>query len=284
MEIYRNRETSVSLSAPVADAVYSVTVSSPGGLTTTHDDIIPDALGKIEVPIQFGHTLYNGEIVIKINVAITSWETFTIEDYVDVVTPLFTWEDLRNEGYTADSTPELERLVRHVIEAYTGQEFGRRIKRFTISPDDRRVNFDAPLIEFRGVSDQYATLSTTLTPPKFPYEIVDGGFGLSINTDQYDIKTDSFWIVESRRRRSCIFGEGVFGYNRVPQDVKEAALLIAGVWGCRQAVWRDRYIQTMKSADWNVQYDDGAFQATTGSVTADQLLSKYTRRYNAEVI
>src|SRR5690606_11869586 len=136
-------------------------------------------------------------------------------------------------------TPELERLVRQVIEAHTGQYFGKRVDRKVVSSQQKVLNFDVPLIEFRGISDRYLTLTTTLAPPKIPYEILNDGFSLALDLENYDVKTDSLWILNARRQ-GCYFIEGTFGYNRVPADVKEAALLIAGVWGCNQAVWRDR--------------------------------------------
>lgn len=278
MEIYRNRETELRLPAPIADATYSVMVTSPGG-QTFHENISPTPLKELIIPIEFQHTLYDGEVELSINIE-TADNFYTVKEFVNVVTPLFTSNDLGGE-YPADKVPELERLVRHVVEAKTGQSFGKRFDAFP-SYGTGHVRFSAPMIEFTGVSDRYATNSITLSPPKLAYEVMEDRFGMFLDWEGYHIKTDSTLLL-TRRNRGCVFVKGIFGYEYVPRDVKEAALLLAGMWGCEQAVWRDRYIQTMRSSDWSVSYHRNGFLSTTGSVTADLLLAKYSRKYVPEV-
>lgn len=288
MEIYRNQPTTVKVRAPIPDATYTVKIRSPRPLGEVYETAGPLVAPELDaswgahilsIPIEFVHTWYDGtvEIVITVNGGL-----HTYSEYVDVVTPLFTSVDLGSE-YPAAQVPELERLVRKVVEAYTGQYFGKTVNRYPVSATERIINFDVPLIEFTGVSDRYLTNSTTLTPPKLPYELINDGFTLMVDFENYHIKTDSTWLLTKDARDEVYVIEGTFGYNSVPADVKQAALLIAGVWGCKQAVWRDRFIQTMRSADWSVGYHDNAFKNSTGSITADQLLEKYHRRYQPEV-
>ena len=263
------------------DASYSVTIKSPDyeaqpvpiSVTMLEDRHV------LEVPIEYRHTLFNGVITILVSVEDDD-VTHEYSEFVEVVTPLFTAVDLA-DVYPTDKVPELESLVRKVIEARTGQVFGK-VKQSVVADDSTNVvNFDVPLIEFTGVSNRYLTHTTTLTPPKESYEIATDRFSMAVNWDYYHTKTDSMWIL-SKRNYGCHVIHGTFGYERVPQDVKQAALLIAGVWGCEQAVWRDRFIETMRSSDWSVGYNEGAF-TSTGSATADQLLAKYTRKYIPEV-
>ena len=238
--------------------------------------------GYIDVPVAIPHTLYDGTIDIRVEITYNGNE-FSIEDHVDVVTPLFTHDDLKDVMPDEAKAVELERLVRKVIETVTGQTFGRKIDTVYSTTAEKVVMFDAPLIMLTDLSwaGRHAPLSTTLNPPKIPHETIEDGFGMIIDWDNYDVKTDSLWVIRNNGPR-IVSIEGVFGYNRVPSDVKEAALLIAGVWGTKQAVWRDRYIQIMRSADWSVQYHERAF-LSTGSATADQLLSKYQRTALPEV-
>lgn len=288
MEIYRNEPTTVKFKAPLTNATYSVTVKSP-----KHESLIQSLSPQndvgwnttvLNIPVDFAHTWYDGTIEFAITVnGGTPTVQHTYSEYVDVITPLFTFHDLGGE-YPADKTPELERLVRKVVEAYTGQYFGRKIERIPVEASERIISFNVPIIEFTGVSDRYLTHSTTLNPPKMPYEIINDGFSLMVDFENYHVKTDSTWVLGQKDKCPTYVIQGTFGYNSVPTEVKEAALLIAGVWGCKQAVWRDRFIQTMRSADWSVGYNQGAFGASTGSVTADQLLAKFQRRYQPEVI
>lgn len=278
MEIYRNEPQTITLRKPV-EGTYEVKVISPEHESTALVAVQEDVL---EFTLDFQHTWFDGELEFQVTVTTPEGITHTYSEYAEVVTPLFRASDL-DGSYPADKTPELERLVRKVIEARTGQTFGKVSKTVAVEGDGSLITFDAPLIELYDVSTtgRYMNHTTTLTPPKESYEIASDGFSISIDWDRYHIKSDSLWIL-TKRDYGTKFLTGAFGYDRVPQDVKEAALLIAGVWGCDQALWRDRYIQTMRSSDWSVQYNNGAY-ASTGSVTADQLLAKYTRRFVPEV-
>lgn len=76
---------------------------------------------------------------------------------------------------------------------------------------------------------------------------------------------------------------GVWGYEEVPQRVKEAAKLLVNDYACGDAAYRDRYLTSMTAADWRIQFHSGAF-AKTGNVRADQLLSDFVLQRGWAVI
>lgn len=272
-ELYRNdfNPEDLVISVPSEMTVTEITLSSPGGETTIESPAQPTAEGAISVPVPFKHIKYDGTVRIYVTGTVDGDE-HTLTYSIPVVTPLFSREDFSDSQLTqiGDDFEELERLVRHVVEAHCGQSFGYRKEAVPVGNPDKRVHFTAPIIEFTGVSDRYLTNSTTLS---IPHRIYDDRFSMDLNL--YDVKTDLIMLPKSRRNRP-VFLHGTFGYESVPEDVRQAALLIAGVWGCNQAIWRDRYINTIRSADWNLKYDGQAY-AGTGSATADQLLAKYNR-------
>lgn len=279
MEIYRNRQTTVRIEAPIRGAIYNaVKVSSSAGEDTVFpnyvDNYTPWGVPVLEIPIGLRHILLDGVVTLDITVNDGSGQ-FSVKENIEVVTPLFTHIDL-GDAYEPEKTPELERLVRAVVEAKTGQSFGKKSEAYPVSTGQRIINFDAPLIRFTGVSDRYLTDTTTLSPPKIPFEVMEDRFSVAVDWDSYDVKTDSFWLASNRRPR-YMFLYGEFGYDRVPEDVKQAALLIAGMWTDDQSVWRDRYIRTIRSSDWSVQYSGMSYRST-GSVTADMLLESYVRK------
>lgn len=286
MEIYRNSEPTVEIDVPLATANYAVdlVLNDGGRQSLSSNSTVDQENQSISITIPFEHTQFDGVVTLEITMMRQdgggSNATFT--EYVKVVTPLFTWKDLPRD-FNRDEVAELESLVRTVVEAKTGQVFGKRKMSHQASTASSVINFNAPLIRFTGVSDRYLTDTTTLNPPKIPYEVFDEGYSMAVDWKNYDIKTDSFWLTSSNKCRNLyIYGD--FGYDSVPEDVKRAALLIAGMWGSQQAVWRDRFVATIRSSDWNVTYSEKGFDFTTGSVTADMLLSKYTRRYHPAVI
>lgn len=282
MEIYRNQNGRVVIDVPDPLTSYKATVRSANYETEEIPPTIVDEAGTahIIVDIGFRHAAYDGIVSIEVSMDDGEGEYSWVE-HVSVVTPLFTWRDLP-DTYNKEDSEELEGLVRKVVEAYTGQSFGPSIREYTTEFGENMLRFDAPLIELRGASTRYLTHTTTLAPPKIRYESLDGGFKAVVDIDLYDPKTDSMWILNQKKNYSMTI-EGVFGYDRVPQDVKQAALLIAGTWSDDQAVWRDRFIETMRSADWTVSYHENAF-SSTGSATADMLLKKYHRRAVPEVL
>lgn len=67
---------------------------------------------------------------------------------------------------------------------------------------------------------------------------------------------------------------GDWGYKTVPANVKEAARLLANDYACMENAFRDRYLDSIKAADWRLQFNSRAWEST-GNVRADQLLSEY---------
>jgi hypothetical protein len=67
---------------------------------------------------------------------------------------------------------------------------------------------------------------------------------------------------------------GNWGHRSVPTPVREAARLLVNDYGCREAAYRDRYLESIKAADWRLQYSSRAWEAT-GNARADYLLSEY---------
>lgn len=269
-EIYRNAsDQEVTIELPVSPTQFQVSIESAGGKT---EALIPELNGRIftfEVP--FKHLKYDGPV----NVAVDfehEQEEHTLNYQFQVVTPVLTADDFSDKqlAQLGDSLPELERLVRHVIEAHTGQQFGYFKETYYVSPNTRRLTFRAPMRIFSGTSDVVVTGAVT---PNMPFVLYDDGL-TAVFEDDHHIKTDTILFPGAAKRTRMREISGVFGYLTVPEGVRQAALLIAGMWGCDQTKWADRYIKTIRSADWNVTYDGGAYTGT-GSARADLLLAPY---------
>lgn len=287
-EIYRNKADQIVSVEPPADGVSGVFVRSD-----LYDDRTPantpsvDPL--IDVVIPFKHTQEDGKIRVELDFTDGLDGEFTVIREIDVVTPLFTAVDFSEGdfdqmiGVTPENLKDLERFIRHIIEAYTGQSFGYSRRKYKVENVHRGVTFDTPLVKFEGISDLYAKGAMTTTN-SVPYEIVDDGFGVVFDWDNFHAKTDTFFLT-SKRQGGAYEIEGYFGYQSVPQDVREAAKILIGLFNCDQTLWRDRYIENLRNADGStIRYNEGAYWGT-GSVTADQLLSKYVRsEFGAAII
>lgn len=272
-EIYRD-STGKGISLDIPGAVVTDVKFFRNGVVIGTPSI---AASPVLVPYVITHV--DGEFTV-------SW-TYTIEgneynrrDSHEVVTPLFTNQELVEFNatfapLTSGKVAELERLIRGIIQGYCNQKFGSEsgeIKAWgngnTILMSPRRIiSIDG--IDSGGIGYPYAyrpvkagfgiervigdSLFTSVGPIMSPYNFADGSLFRS-NTS-YTIR-------------------GTFGWESVPTDIKQAALLLAESFSCREASWRDRYLKAVAAADWRFDFDSRAFVGT-GSVSVDQLLNQY---------
>lgn len=91
----------------------------------------------------------------------------------------------------------------------------------------------------------------------------------------YDVKSDTFagagpvfhknveWLIE-----------GDWGYDVVPNVVREAALMLMEQYLCNEEVYRERYVTSMASADYRYTMSPAAFRST-GNAVVDYILQDF---------
>ena len=259
----------------------SVLSSSNLWIDTTTGDIYSDAEeplrdkyepGSIVVPYKFTH--FCGKFQVWWSYTVGG-EPFGETLQFDVVQPLFDAQTLEDfdpdfKSLTASQVKRLERIVRAVIEASTGQKFeathetqrARSYNGSTLALPKRLISLEVPG-KVGGVPVDVESDGWIIRARE------PGRYSTIMYTNPIysDVYTPSF-------RGDRFFLKGVYGYNTVPEQIVLAALLLAQDYGCREALWRDRYITNMKNADWRVEYHDKAFVGT-GNAKVDQILQKY---------
>lgn len=194
----------------------------------------------------------------------------------EIYDPMFTKEELQAfdsdfNNLSDNEIGRLERIVSAVIESITGQKFHLRKGRVIakayggkalmmperiVSLDDRYIGHSR--VEVR--SDGWVVRAVQPTNEGTTY----------LNTSPI---YDPYTYPSFREEEYSLTGE--FGYASVPETIKLAAMILAQDYGCHESAWRDRYIETMKNANWGVTYNEGAF-AGTGNVKVDRILESYT--------
>jgi len=232
--------------------------------------------GIHSVDITYEDTQYDGEIYIY-----WSGENFERKTNVTVVSPIVPFNRLKTLFPDRDGDEEfffeLESSVRLIIESFTGTKFEYfkgiikvpasgsalmlpvraidvyqipGLPSFRVSPNGRVVI---------GMNEQY--LGIKEAPP-----------------EEFSFTTHGVITVPSWYRRIQtgniydVYGE--FGYLNIPEDVQEAALLLANDFACNDGIYRDKYIQTAKTELTNYVFANQAFTGT-GNARVDSLLSKY---------
>jgi len=281
-EVYRNSTQYVYLD------IYGEEADSAPTATCVRDDV-DDLVLTVQGPETVGDAqrwtavigFENTQDVDEMQVV---WE-FTINgveasktDFLDVVVPLAELDDIRIEldvpaSISDDQIRRTERRVRRLIERITGQVFAPVEATLTATQlIDGSLRLPQKMLSLTSVAGVANSLY---------YVLANGGWALAI---LYPLKRDGIRssgvpIIDpfAQYRKPVVKKVNVtgrWGYERVPNDVQEAALILIEQQLCPDSLYAERYLKTMTAADFRFEFDPGAYRGT-GNVIADRLLSKY---------
>jgi hypothetical protein len=183
-----------------------------------------------------------------------------------------------------------ERYARKLIDAYTNQFFSEKYMTETqygsgtdVLPLKTRI-ISLTVLKEEGITliDSPSQINNWTFVPK----ISESNYGLSINKqDLYDnlVYTANGLIPPSINDRSYsgafkkdyIYSiTGWYGWNRVPDDVSEACLVLMQQYFEKDRAWKDKYVKNISTFDWKFEFLDKAHTGT-GNLYADQLLDQY---------
>lgn len=294
MEMYTN--------APANQRVVTVPFSDPATLTNVDIYAYKDGVevyefqnvtplaSELSTTIPMFLNQFDGRIDIYWSITYTepaNGEIYTVNKMVpvDMVTPVLSPTEILQVWDTASSTEivKIEKAVRHIIQSYTGQEFGHYIGEMSAKSTGGQV-----LRLPRRLMNLTSFNGTVANPAHFL--IGDGGYTLRyarfgvppVKADYDGLHMHTGGVIHNPNNvRWSEFDNGVtykisgsWGWNAVPEPVKEAAKLLVNDYACADSQYRDRYLTSMTAADWRIQFNSGAF-VRTGNVRADQLLSEF---------
>lgn len=225
-------------------------------------------------------------------------DNFTNTETIHIVRPYFDADDLWShepslapdgaDPKTVDEIQRVESIVRSLINAYCKQEFqdfGKQIKTYigngsnTLQLEDRLYKLysvDSPQINlFKRENDDSISNEIVTWRSGLPYVIQKKNKATQAFAD---IKADiSPGLLQPRK----IFESGVpydveadFGWKYLPNEVQQAALILADDYFDEDDIYHRKNITVLRSADYRMEF--GAdHHTTTGNVHADQLLSNY---------
>jgi hypothetical protein len=264
-----NADGAVTAKAFLNESETGTTISVTSPSTGKYTAVLPMTMvsGEGNVRVEWSFTLQTSPMIVP-------------EEYV-VVTPYASWTTFVGKASYADFL-DCERIARKVIDAYTGQTFGKISAIYTVEGiDTNSLKLPRRIMSVTEVEwqDQY-TNPTVITAP-----VPSDGW----NEYDWDVSADG-WILRTPRSRSKLdmvyptrFSfkrnisyniNGLWGYKSVPTNIQEAAKIIIANLLCKDQKYRDKYLESIKANDWDITFMKEAFQGT-GSVTADQLLNEY---------
>lgn len=295
MEVYTNAtDRTVILDMPVVTgAQVEASIFRDGEEVFTFTTLgatgaAPDGFYTATIPLflcQFDSRLHIHYDVTYLEPADSNTYTVSKSFPVDIVTPILTKAEIKAVWDTAtnDEVLTIEKAVRHVVQAYTGQQFGRFIGdqsvRGTGSPvlalPQRLLSIesfggiDANPLHFDIGNDGYTLRYYPLGVPPVKAD----AYGLHMHVGGVIHNPNNVKYKNFLTGHTYTVG-GHWGWEAVPDPVKEAAKLLINDYACADAQYRDRYLVSMTAADWRIQFYSGAY-LRTGNVRADQLLSDY---------
>lgn len=227
-------------------------------------------------------------------------------DHYEVVTPYLSLEELREILPDASDSEIIaaEAAARHIINAHCGQSFGLSTKSILVEGHgDSALRLPERLIEITGLGTLTATLDPNATIIVSDGWYLKKGWANALSTIESDSAYWNGWDVDNNaapgepgyekpNHGPIIHAPGVsgtptvwrddypfritgrWGWEYVPEPVREAARLLVSDYSCYEASYRDKYLESIKAADWRLQFSSRAWDFT-GNVRADQLLSQY---------
>lgn len=296
MEIAKGYTTIVQF--PIPDDVECLVTIEKTGTTIAPFSVTPESgANVVEVPLPYAAVHDEGTIKVSLTFSIDSI-AYTKTRELKIVTPyLDLWElkQIIGPNATDEECWTVEFAVRSVIDAFTGQSFGVEEGTITIMGNkNSALGFTRPCLRLdkilEGTEVRYDV--TDIHGDSFfgegTYTVTgDGWFLKRPSWDTDDFRTnygDAYYTVNPITPptfRSNLFRNDVvytvtgrFGYEEVPLAIREAAKLLVNDYACADAMYRDRYLKSVRSADWRIEFVDSAFLAT-GNARADLLLGPY---------
>ena len=179
---------------------------------------------------------------------------------------------------------KIEKVVRGVIDSFCRQSFQYDLgMSYTIvGSGHNTLELPRRLVELHEVrvmdssTDFYNIDEYVTTDPDEKYRIrrLDWNpFGAGMNP------VSNNRLFKSHRNYRVT---GDWGWENVPEPVREAAKILINAYQCADAKYREKFIQTIRAADWRMEFAVTGNE-TTGNANADTLLSDY-KHFMWEVI
>lgn len=225
------------------------------------------------VAIPYAITFRSGPFLLKWTYTVGG-DAYTEDEVHHVVTPLFTKAELTawDSDFSTLSDAKvknLESLVRKIVQTYCNQKF-ESVSKTVVFKSIGNGNYSSPErivslpSNFRVFSNDVVYFNRSASPEDY-YNVK-----IPIEAEAYELG----W--HAPRVPNTVTVTGIFGWNSVPDEVKTAALYLAESFTCKESLWRERYIKSVRAADWRFDYSEQTF-ASTGSLIADQLLDPFVK-------
>lgn len=312
-QIYWNGEVAEPDSAPTVklydvtnDPAISPSINPTHLLTilTSYADENNPGTYTVNVPYQYTDRNRTLRLQWEYSVASTN---IVRSDEVYVVTPYVDFNHVQDLGFSTDPSDPMyksykdliraERYARKQIEQYTGQNFYLYNDLFVVYGYGSDI-LPVPA-KIHQIHELYANDTLLLDTINeidnwnYPVEISESGYGIKVNRSNMldnTVYTANGMVPPSIHDSTGLFQSGVaykvqgyFGWEKVPDEVEQAAIELMKDYFAKDTVWRNKYVKKISTFDWDFEYTSEA-HAGTGNAYADRLLAEYVLVTKVEII
>lgn len=254
-----------------------------------------DNIGEYSYKLLAASTSYDR--ILKITWQYTiSGKTTSIQEYLYVNTVYATVDEIISElGYSSspvqpnyisyEKIASAERAARMIINTELGFSMIKKEKTVAAYGDgadvlvlsDRIISFE----EIRENDELVIDISPPYNIFGFDVEITETNYALRVvppnpgdDIDEQET-IDYTGLTHGRFRNGYRYDiKGIFGWNYIPQEIKQATFLLVNDLLCSDSTWRTRYIKKIDSGQMSVEISPRAYNGT-GNAIADSLIQKF---------
>lgn len=176
----------------------------------------------------------------------------------------------------------VERTVRRVIDSYCRQNFQLRSGETKVTYGQSTNALQLPerlvtLTSVRSGSVGGAAIEASVVHDATSPWSIHTNTSTSLSPRQSDPFESTNYFVSQR-----YYITGDWGWEYVPQEVKDAAAILINDFLDDDAVYREKYIDNIRAADWRMEFA-ATGNETTGNANADMMLERF-RAYRPEIV
>lgn len=296
MEILKGYVSDIEFAVPPTVTAATFTIKQ-GEISYTGTASVANNLAKVTVPYEIVLDGNNIEVTVDFSY---DGNPFTLSEKYSIATPILPLHVIGNIIESTDESEQraVESAVRHIIQAYTGQQFRLYTGDYQIDGIGEAVlRLPEQLITLTSINGDTHWVNITLIHKSKLYLVRKFTSGGSIKSDYdtygYDysgqypfdgvIAAPGVWTSYLFNNYETYTVTGEWGWDKVPTGVQEAAKLLVNDYACGDNVYRDRFVNVATGPDWRLQFNAGAYSGT-GNVRVDQLLEDYIIKRGWEII
>jgi hypothetical protein len=248
--------------------------------------------GVAPLAIPYGAVATEGQVRAEITFHVGS-TTYVKNILSNVITPYLELWQIKEILTSPTHTPtdqecwDIEASARYIIDTVCGQNFGNRTKSISLwGNDEGSLRMPERLISFSTITSSLGetvdleALAITTDHNYLRYMGIPSRDQTITMTDVITVPWSTHAAEFNSHAKYTI--AGVFGWETVPYEVVEAAKLLVNDYSCSENMYRDRYIQSISTADWKLIFASQVFE-DTGNARADTLLDAYKVLYWAVI-